>query len=87
MDKILRCKDTGFDCEFEACGHTEEELFKKAGDHARTVHDADGASFMEKARAAMYEGHCDYADSEETISDECSACYEECAICADECCC
>jgi predicted small metal-binding protein len=87
MDKIVKCKDLGLDCVVEVCGHTEDEVLKKAGDHARTVHGADEASFLEKARAAMYEGHCDYADSEETISDECSACYDECSTCVDECCC
>ena len=87
MDRILKFKEIGFECDFEACGHTDEEVFKKAGEHARTVHGVDEAAFVEKARAAIYEGYCDYGDSEEMISEDFSECYDECYACADECCC
>jgi len=87
MDKILKFKDIGLECDFEACGHTEEDVFKKAGEHARSVHNMDEGALAKKFPAAIYEGYCDYAGSEETISEECSECYDECYECEDECCC
>lgn len=38
MAKILRCKDVGVDCDFVASGKTEEEVLKKAAEHARKDH-------------------------------------------------
>jgi predicted small metal-binding protein len=38
MVKILRCKDVGVDCDFVASGKTEEEVLKKASEHARKDH-------------------------------------------------
>ena len=38
MAKILRCRDVGVDCDFEARGATEEEILKQCSEHARTVH-------------------------------------------------
>ena len=38
MTKILRCKDIGVDCDFVASGKTEEEVLKKAAEHARKDH-------------------------------------------------
>jgi predicted small metal-binding protein len=38
MGKILRCKDIGVDCDFVAQGKTEEEVLKKAAEHARKEH-------------------------------------------------
>ena len=89
MDKVLRCRDVGVDCDFVACGATEEEVFRKAGEHAQTAHHVTEISkeMMEKARAAMYDGVCVISDAEEMISEECSECYDECCDCVDECCC
>ena len=39
MAKIIRCKDVGMDCDFEARAETEEELLKKVAEHAGTTHD------------------------------------------------
>ncbi|MFQ5855565.1 MAG: DUF1059 domain-containing protein [Anaerolineae bacterium] len=36
--KLVRCRDHGFDCEFEAQAETEEEVLKQAAEHAHTVH-------------------------------------------------
>lgn len=36
--KLVRCRDHGFDCDFETKGSTEEEVLKKAAEHAHTVH-------------------------------------------------
>jgi len=38
MEKLLRCRDFGTDCDFEACGETAEEALKTAVDHARAIH-------------------------------------------------
>jgi predicted small metal-binding protein len=38
MTKVLRCKDIGIDCDFVARGKTEEEVLKKAAEHARKDH-------------------------------------------------
>jgi predicted small metal-binding protein len=36
--KILRCKDIGVDCAFEAHGKTIDEVLKQAATHARKEH-------------------------------------------------
>jgi predicted small metal-binding protein len=87
MDKIIRCRDIGPECVVEACGNTEEEVLRKISDHARAAHGFEEASFVEKARSAIYEGYCDRTGLEETVSEECAECYDECAECVDECCC
>jgi predicted small metal-binding protein len=38
MPKIICSWDIDFDCDFEAWGETEEELFRKVLEHARTYH-------------------------------------------------
>jgi len=38
MGKVLRCYEAGEDCDFVACGRTEEEVLKKAVDHAKSKH-------------------------------------------------
>lgn len=38
MAKVLRCRDIGVDCDFEARGKTEEEVLKNASEHARKSH-------------------------------------------------
>ncbi|GAB4387293.1 MAG: hypothetical protein Kow0025_00050 [Thermodesulfovibrionales bacterium] len=37
--KVLKCKDVGVDCDFEARGATDDEVLKKAAEHARKDHD------------------------------------------------
>ena len=38
MGKVLRCRDVGVDCDFEAKGKDEAEIMKKAAAHAKTCH-------------------------------------------------
>jgi predicted small metal-binding protein len=38
MAKLLKCKDVGLDCDFVAHGRTEDEVLKKAAEHARKDH-------------------------------------------------
>ena len=41
MAKVLRCKDAGFDCPEEIRGQDEEEVLKKAAEHAKKAHNLD----------------------------------------------
>jgi predicted small metal-binding protein len=36
--RVLRCKDAGVDCDYEIRGETEEEIFRKAKEHAMADH-------------------------------------------------
>lgn len=55
MAKILRCRDVGMDCDFVARAETEEELLKKAAEHAATAHDMKEIpeGVLAKVRAAI----------------------------------
>jgi predicted small metal-binding protein len=60
MEKLLRCSDLGFDCEFEACEGTANEVINTAVDHARALHglkDISGKDRME-AQAAIQDAFC-----------------------------
>ncbi len=55
MEKKLSCRDVGVDCDFFACGKTEEEIFQKAAEHARTDHNMSEIpkELQDKARLAI----------------------------------
>ena len=55
--KRLSCRDVGADCDFVACGKTEEEIFQKAADHAGTAHNMSEIprDLHDKARSAIRE--------------------------------
>lgn len=55
MAKILRCKDVGMDCDFEARAETEEEVLKQAAEHAAAAHDMQEIpqDVLAKVRAAI----------------------------------
>ena len=38
MGKVLKCKDVGVDCDFEARGKDEGEILQKAAAHAAQCH-------------------------------------------------
>jgi predicted small metal-binding protein len=38
MSKVLRCREVGLDCDFEARGETQQEVLSKAAEHARKDH-------------------------------------------------
>ena len=38
MGKVLKCKDVGVDCDFEAHGKDEGEILQKAAAHASECH-------------------------------------------------
>ena len=41
MTKVLRCRDVGVDCDFEAKGETAEEIMAQAAKHAKEAHGMD----------------------------------------------
>ena len=55
MEKRLRCRDVGADCGYTTCEKTEEEVFKKATEHARTAHQMSEIpkDLYDKARSAI----------------------------------
>jgi len=55
MAKALRCRDVGMDCDFVARAETEEEILKKAAEHAATAHEMKEIpeEVLEKVRAAI----------------------------------
>ena len=57
MDKLLRCRDLGPDCNFEASGETAEEVLKTAVDHSQAIHGLKDIS--EKDRMWAREGNQD----------------------------
>jgi predicted small metal-binding protein len=38
MSKVLRCREVGMDCDFEARGETEQQIMQRAAEHAKDVH-------------------------------------------------
>lgn len=38
MTKEVRCRDVGVDCDWVVTGETEEEIMKKAAEHAEKAH-------------------------------------------------
>jgi len=55
MTKVLRCSDVGFECEAVIRAETEEEVLKKAAEHAQSVHNLKEISdeVVDKVRAAI----------------------------------
>jgi predicted small metal-binding protein len=56
MEKRLSCRDVGSsECDFVCCGKTEDEVLKKAGEHAKTAHGVKEMpnDLREKARSAI----------------------------------
>ena len=55
MAKVLRCRDVGTDCDFEARGETEEEIMEQAAKHAKESHGLDEIpqEMAEKVQAAI----------------------------------
>jgi len=53
--KVLRCRDVGFDCDGVIRAETEEEILKKAAEHAQTAHNLKEITeeVVEKVRAAI----------------------------------
>ena len=60
MEKLLRCRDFGSDCDFEACGETAEEALETAVNHARSIHGLKDISEKDRMRAksAVQDAFC-----------------------------
>lgn len=57
MRKILKCRDLGMECGFQAHGKTDDEVLRQTAEHAKDKH---GIATMppdlqQKARAAIKE--------------------------------
>ena len=57
MAKVLACRDVGVDCDFVACGDTEEDVMKLTAEHGRNVHGMEKLTpeIEEKVRAAIHD--------------------------------
>jgi len=55
MTKLLKCNDLNPGCSFEARGNTDEDVLKKAAEHAKAVHKMNEISpdVLDKARSAI----------------------------------
>jgi predicted small metal-binding protein len=55
MTKVLKCNDLNPGCSFEARGNTDEDVLKKAAEHAKTAHQMTEISpaVLDKARSAI----------------------------------
>ena len=57
MGKVFRCRDLGLDCDAVIRAASEEEVLKKAAEHAKAVHNMKEipAEVVVKVRAAIHE--------------------------------
>jgi predicted small metal-binding protein len=55
--KVIRCRDVGVDCDFEARGTTVEDVMNQCGEHARTAHGMSELSqdLLEKVKSAIHD--------------------------------
>lgn len=55
MAKVLRCRDVGVDCDFEARAETVEDILKKAEAHAQNDHGFPGIppDLLSQVKAAI----------------------------------
>ena len=57
MTKVIRCREVGVDCDFEARGETEQEVLDKCAEHGRSAHEIQEVppELAQKVRAAIHE--------------------------------
>jgi predicted small metal-binding protein len=57
MSKVLKCREVGIDCDFEARGATEAEIMSQAAAHAKSVHHIDEIppELAQKVQAAIHD--------------------------------
>jgi predicted small metal-binding protein len=55
--KVVRCREVGVDCDFEARGQNEDEILRQCADHARSAHGMTEipAELAAKVRSAIHE--------------------------------
>jgi predicted small metal-binding protein len=56
MAMVVKCRDVGVDCDFEAHGETEREVLKKCVEHARKEHGMEQITteLAAKVKAAIH---------------------------------
>lgn len=56
MAMVVKCRDVGVDCDFEARGQTEQEVMQACAEHARKEHGMKElpADLAAKVKAAMH---------------------------------
>jgi len=57
MSKVVRCREVGVDCDFEARGETEQEVLQKCAEHAKSAHGMDEISpeLATKVKSSMHD--------------------------------
>lgn len=57
MGKVLKCREVGVDCDFEARGATEEDVLKQAAEHAKKDHGMQQIppDLLTKVKAAIHD--------------------------------
>jgi predicted small metal-binding protein len=57
MSKVLRCREVGMDCDFEARGETEAQVLQKAAEHAKSDHNINELppELVKKVKAAIHD--------------------------------
>lgn len=57
MGKVLRCRDVGVDCDFEARGETAEEIMAQAAKHAKEDHGMEDIpqELVDKVKEAIHD--------------------------------
>lgn len=57
MEKVIRCRDVGFDCDGVIKAKTEEEALELAAEHAKEVHGLQEVTpeVVEKIKSVMTE--------------------------------
>ena len=57
MEKVIRCRDVGFDCDGVIKAETEEKALKLAAEHAKKVHGLEEVTpeVVEKIKSVMKE--------------------------------
>jgi predicted small metal-binding protein len=57
MEKVIHCRDVGFDCNGVIRAKTEEEALRLAAEHARKVHNVTEITpeIVDKIKAVMKE--------------------------------
>jgi predicted small metal-binding protein len=57
MAKVVRCREVGVDCDFEARGATVEEVMQQCAEHAKAAHGMNevSAELAAKVQASIHD--------------------------------
>lgn len=57
MTKVLKCRDVGMNCDFEARGENEAQIMKQAAEHARKDHGMETipSEVVDKVKASIHD--------------------------------